>query len=78
MAKDIFHVVTELRPAPGDFAVIATQHKGDHLSSKRALASGVGSIALIASRRRSRLVLDYLRREGMGEPAARRNGVANA
>jgi xanthine dehydrogenase accessory factor len=56
-----------LRPAPGDFVVIATQHKGDHLSMKRALSSGVGYIALIASRRRARLVLEYLRREGMGE-----------
>jgi xanthine dehydrogenase accessory factor len=56
-----------LCPAPGDFVVIATQHKGDHLSMKRALSSGVAYIALIASRKRSRLVLDYLRREGMGD-----------
>jgi xanthine dehydrogenase accessory factor len=56
-----------LCPAPGDFVVIATQHKGDHLSMKRALSSGVGYIALIASRKRSRLVLDYLRREGVGD-----------
>jgi xanthine dehydrogenase accessory factor len=56
-----------LCPAQGDFVVIATQHKGDHLSMKRALSSGVGYIALIASRKRSRLVLDYLRREGMGD-----------
>jgi xanthine dehydrogenase accessory factor len=56
-----------LRPAPDDFVVIATQHKGDHLSMKRALSSAVGYIALIASRKRSRLVLDYLRREGMGD-----------
>ncbi|MDH4167290.1 MAG: XdhC family protein [Gammaproteobacteria bacterium] len=56
-----------LAPAPGDFVVIATQHKGDHLSMKRALSSGVRYIALIASRKRSRLVLDYLRQEGMGE-----------
>jgi xanthine dehydrogenase accessory factor len=57
-----------LTPAPGDYVVIATQHKGDHLSMKRALASPVRYIALIASRKRSRLVLDYLRREGLGEP----------
>jgi xanthine dehydrogenase accessory factor len=56
-----------LCPAQGDFVVIATQHKGDHMSMKRALSSGVGYIALIASRKRSRLVLDYLRREGMGD-----------
>jgi len=56
-----------LSPAPGDFVVIATQHKGDHLSLKRALSSGVRYIALIASRKRSRLVLDYLRQEGIGD-----------
>jgi xanthine dehydrogenase accessory factor len=56
-----------LDPAPGDFVVIATQHKGDHLSMTRALATDVRYIALIASRKRSRLVLDYLRREGRSE-----------
>ncbi len=54
----------ELKPAAGDFVVIATQHKGDHESMKRALASDAGYIALIASRKRSILVLDYLRDEG--------------
>ena len=57
----------ELKPAKGDFVVIATQHRGDHLSMKQALASDVDYIALIASRKRSRLVLDYLRREGVSE-----------
>ncbi len=61
------HDYAALEPAPGDFVVVATQHKGDHLSMRRALASSVGYIALIASRKRSRLVLDYLRREGFGE-----------
>jgi xanthine dehydrogenase accessory factor len=56
-----------LSPAPGDFVVIATQHRGDHLSMQRALASRVRYIALIASLKRSRLVLDYLRREGVAE-----------
>lgn len=54
-----------LTPGGDDFVVIATQHKGDHESMKRALASDAGYIALIASRKRSRLVLDYLRREGL-------------
>jgi xanthine dehydrogenase accessory factor len=58
---------SQLSPAPGDFVVIATQHKGDHFSIRRALASGVGYIALIASRKRSRLVFDYLRQEGATE-----------
>jgi xanthine dehydrogenase accessory factor len=56
-----------LSPGPADFVVVATQHKGDHNSVKRALASDVGYIAVIASRKRSRLVLDDLRREGLGE-----------
>jgi xanthine dehydrogenase accessory factor len=54
----------QLTPRVGDFVVIATQHKGDHESIKRALASEAGYIALIASRKRSGLVLDYLREEG--------------
>ncbi|NNF96151.1 MAG: XdhC family protein, partial [Halobacteria archaeon] len=57
----------QLQPGAGDFVVIATQHKGDHESMKRALDSQAGYIALIASRKRSRLVLDYLREEGISE-----------
>ena len=57
----------QLTPTDGDYVVIATQHKGDHESMKRALASGAGYIALIASKKRSRLVLDYLRQAGFGE-----------
>ena len=59
----------QLQPAPGDAIVVATQHKGDHQSMTRALRSEAGYIALIASRRRSRLVLDYLRSEGFDETA---------
>lgn len=58
-----------LAPRRGDYVVIATQHKGDHESMQRALASEAEYIALIASRKRARLVLDYLRREGIGEQA---------
>ena len=57
----------QLQPLPDDFVVIATQHKGDHESMRRALRSPAGYIALVASRKRSRLVLDYLRQEGFGE-----------
>jgi xanthine dehydrogenase accessory factor len=57
----------ELTPLQGDFVVIATQHKGDHRSMQRALRSNAGYIALIASRKRSRLVLEYLRKEGFSE-----------
>ena len=58
---------SELRPAADDYVVIATQHKGDHESMQRALSSDAGYIALIASRKRSRLVLDYLRDAGADE-----------
>jgi len=57
----------QLTPAAGDYVVIATQHKGDHESIRRALASAADYIALIASRKRSRLVLDFLRREGFSD-----------
>jgi xanthine dehydrogenase accessory factor len=56
-----------LQPKPDDYVVIATQHKGDHESIARALASDAKYIALIASRKRSRLVLDYIRRQGFSE-----------
>ncbi len=57
----------QLRPARDDYVVIATQHKGDHRSMTRALKSDAEYIALVASRKRSRLVLDYLRKEGFSE-----------
>jgi len=62
----------QLLPEAGDFVVIATQHKGDHESMKRALASKAEYIALIASRKRSRLVLDYLRHEGFSKEELQR------
>ncbi len=63
---------SQLAPLAGDFVVIATQHKGDHRSMRRALSSQAGYIALIASRKRSRLVLDYLRKEGFDDQAMAR------
>ncbi len=57
----------QLQPAKEDYVVVATQHKGDHRSMTRALQSDALYIALVASRRRSRLVLDYLRKEGFSE-----------
>ena len=56
-----------LRPAAGDFVIIATQHRGDHESLQRLLASDVGYIALIASRKRTALVIDYLRAAGFDQ-----------
>jgi len=56
-----------LEPTATDAVVIATQHKGDHISAVRALRSPAGYIAVIASRKRSRLVLEFLRGEGFTE-----------
>ena len=53
-----------LAPGAEDCVVIATQHKGDHLSAVRALRSPARYIAVIASRKRARLVLDFLREQG--------------
>lgn len=57
----------ELAPKRDDYVVIATQAKGDHESMLRALACDAQYIALIASRKRSRLVMDFLQREGFDE-----------
>ena len=57
----------ELRPNSQDYVVIATQHKGDHESMKRALSSDASYIALIASRKRARLVMDYLRKSDIDQ-----------
>ena len=47
------------------YMVIATQHKQDHRWLERALASEAPYIALIASRFRAGLVLDYLAQSGV-------------
>jgi xanthine dehydrogenase accessory factor len=56
-------------PAPSDFVIIATQHRGDHESLRRLLASDVGYIALIASKKRTGLVIAYLREAGFDQRA---------
>ena len=55
---------SQLKPLECDYVVIATQHKGDHESMQIALKSKASYIALIASRKRARLVLDYLQEQG--------------
>jgi xanthine dehydrogenase accessory factor len=47
--------------------VIATQHKRDHLWLQKALEGNAAYVALIASRHRATLVLDYLRDGGISE-----------
>ena len=51
---------------PNTFVVIATLHKGDHLSMRRAMEGNAAYIGLIASQKRSGLVLDFLREGGIG------------
>ena len=63
---------SQLAPAAGDGVVIATQHKGDHLSAVRALRSPAGCVAIIASRHRAGLVRDFLQAEGFDEAALAR------
>jgi xanthine dehydrogenase accessory factor len=58
---------SQLTVHPDDYVVVATQHRGDHESIPRLLHAGVCHVALIASSKRSRLVLDFLREEGFGE-----------
>ncbi len=58
-----------LAPEAGDFAIVATQHRGDHEALLHLLASDVGHIALIASRRRAGLVLNHLRKAGFDRQA---------
>lgn len=58
---------SSLQPSNTDYVVIATQHKGDHESISQALKCKAAYIALIASRKRSRLVLDYLQDKDFGQ-----------
>ena len=55
------------------YVVIATQHKGDHLWLQKALESEAAYIALISSRHRASLVMDYVALNG--GPAEKLNRV---
>ncbi len=57
--------LTDTPIGPASYAVIATQHKRDHLWLRKALEGNAAYVALIASRHRSKLVLDYLAAEGV-------------
>lgn len=59
--------LTETPIGPKTWVVIATQHKRDHLWLQKALEGNAAYVALIASHHRSRLVLDYLRENGVAE-----------
>ncbi|MCH7478041.1 MAG: XdhC family protein [SAR324 cluster bacterium] len=57
---------SRMEVTPETFVVIATLHKGDHLSMQKALEGEAAYIGLIASQKRSGLVLDYLQEAGFG------------
>ena len=59
--------LTETPIGPKSFVVIATQHKRDHLWLEKALQGNAAYVALIASRHRANLVLEYLRAGGLPE-----------
>jgi xanthine dehydrogenase accessory factor len=59
--------LTETKIGAKSYAVIATQHKRDHLWLQKALERNAAYVALIASRHRSGLVLEYLRTAGVPE-----------
>src|SRR5690606_5418253 len=51
--------------AAGDYVVIATQHKGDHLALRQVLTQPVAYVGLIASRHRARLARADPQRSGL-------------
>jgi xanthine dehydrogenase accessory factor len=57
--------LTETPIGAKTFVVIATQHKRDHLWLQKALEGNAPYVALIASRHRAKLVLDYLAVAGL-------------
>src|SRR5277367_3678991 len=59
--------LTETPIGPKSFVVIATQHKRDHLWLQKALEGNAAYVALISSRHRAGLVLEYLRAAGVPE-----------
>jgi xanthine/CO dehydrogenase XdhC/CoxF family maturation factor len=50
---------------PQSHVVIATLHKGDHLSMAKALEGGAAYVGLVASPKRSKLVLEHVRERGL-------------
>jgi xanthine dehydrogenase accessory factor len=57
--------LSETPIGPRTYVVIATMHKKDHLWLQKALEGNAAYVALIASRHRARLVLDYLLATGI-------------
>jgi xanthine dehydrogenase accessory factor len=56
---------SQVQIRPRSYVVVATHHKGDHFSIRKALDSQASYIALVASRTRSQLVFEYLEADGV-------------
>ena len=57
--------LTETPIGTNTYVAIATQHKRDHLWLQKALEGNAAYVALVASRHRSKLVLDYVAAAGV-------------
>ena len=66
---------SEIEIGPNSYVVVATQHKGDHLSIKKAIEGGAAYVALVASQTRSQLVFDYLAAAGVPHTALLQRNV---
>ena len=55
----------EIQIKPDAYVVVATHHKGDHLSIKKAIEAQAAYIALVASQSRAQLVFEYLEAAGV-------------
>lgn len=58
---------SQMEVGSNTYVVVVTQHKGDHLSIKKALAGKFAYIALVASKKRSGLVFEYLLAAGVSQ-----------
>ncbi len=62
----------QLSPLADDYVVIATQQRSDHEILPMVLDSQACYIALVASRKRTRLILDYLQEQAISETSLQR------
>ena len=62
----------QMEVGPNTYVVVVTQHKGDQHSIKKALEGNGRYIGLVASTKRSRLVFEYLRDEGVTDQQLKR------
>jgi xanthine dehydrogenase accessory factor len=65
----------EISVGPNSYVVVATQHKGDHLSIRKAIDGAAAYIALVASKKRAQLVFEYLAAAGIDQEKLARANV---